>query len=87
MAEKFTIEDEHRPGGGAYRLLAGARVIARDVSAEFVHLLANADELRDALYAILYADQDNHIPNDLHAQAFAALNDARANQPEVIGFV
>jgi hypothetical protein len=87
MAEKFKIEDEHRAGVRTYRLLAGDRIIARDVCAEFVDLLASAGVLKDALYAILYTDQDNLIPDDLHAQAREALDAARALRREVIGFV
>lgn len=87
MAEKFTIEDEHRVGLRTYRLLVGDQIVAREVSLEFVDLLASAGQLRDALYAILYADQDNHVPDNLHAQARAALTDADARQPEVVGYL
>ena len=36
-------------------------------------LIAAAPDLLAALWAILYADQDNHIPADLHRQARAAI--------------
>lgn len=87
MAEKFTIEDEHRVGVRTYRLLIGDRIIARDVSAEFVHLLASAGVLNDALYAILHEDQDNLIPGALWSHAKEAIDGARAKQPEVIGYL
>ena len=35
------------------------------------------NDLIAALWAILYADQDNHIPNKLHKQARAAIERAR----------
>lgn len=78
MSEKFTIEDEHRPGIRTYRLLSGDRIIAREVSGEFVHLLASTGLLREALWAILYADQDNDIADELHTKATAAIDSTKA---------
>jgi hypothetical protein len=38
--------------------------------------------LRNALWDILYADQDNYIPDDLHKQAVAALDRERRRTDE-----
>lgn len=39
-------------------------------------LLEQADDLKDTLWQVLYADVDNHIPNALHQRARAVLAEA-----------
>lgn len=40
-------------------------------------LIAAAPDLYEALWAILYADQENAVPDEIHAKARAALDKAK----------
>lgn len=95
MRKKFTIEDEHRAGIRTYRLLDGDRIIARDVSKDFVDLLASAGVLLHACERArnLVEDEFNNpiiVTMDGSFGLLLDLQEAVAGaeaKPEVAGYV
>lgn len=62
----------------AARAYYGGHLVAESIPKKaFVDLIAAAPDLYEALWAILYADQDNQIDGDLFQQAKAALDKAK----------
>jgi hypothetical protein len=56
----------------------GGHLVAESIpKQEYVSLISAAPDLYEALWAILYADQDNQIDSELFQQAKAALDKAK----------
>jgi hypothetical protein len=72
------LDDDEEPTEAYIRAVeADDELVAIVYSQSDARLIAAAPDLYAALWAILYADQDNQIDDELFQQAKAAINKAK----------